>query len=320
MRSALLAAVTLLNVAAAIAQPRPNFPDRSIRVVVPFAPGGTADILARTVIEQANRDRAGSFHIENLTGAGGVVGSTAVVRSAADGYTLLVCNLSCASNQFLNPNLGWTPSKNLTPVGVLGTVPNILVINPQVPANNLVEFIALAKREPDRLSLASSGPGSSSQLTGELFQSRAKIRLLDVPYRGSAAAMADILAGRVTGMMMGLPESIPFVRSSKLRALGLAAIKRAMALPDVPTLAQAGLPEFRFNGWISLFAPAGTAPEAVARINDMLNRALQSERVQKRFAESDIEPVGGTPELAGRLMEEDVKIWGDLIRSRAAAK
>jgi tripartite-type tricarboxylate transporter receptor subunit TctC len=293
-----------------------NYPQRSIRVIVPFAPGGAADILARIAIQQAGDDTGWRFAVENMTGAGGMVGGTAAARSAADGYTLLFCNLACAANQFLTDNPSWSPTKDLAPLIVIGTVPNILVVNAKVPAQNLAEFIALARAQPDSFAFASSGPGSSSQLTGELFKAKANVKIRDVPYRGSAAALPDIVAGRVDGMVMGLPESISFVRGGQLRALGLTSEKRVRSLPDVPTLAEAGLPDYKFVGWLSFFVPAGTPQPVIAKLNAALNQALKSPRLVQRFADADIEAVGGPPELAGRLMEEDVALWGDLIRSR----
>jgi tripartite-type tricarboxylate transporter receptor subunit TctC len=290
-----------------------GYPDRAIRIVVPFAPGGTADIVARIAAEQVAADLGWRVYVENITGADGSVGAAAAARAPADGYTLLVCNVSCAANQFLLGNTGLDPEADLAPVIVLGNVPNVLVVGPSVSATTLAELIAFARANPGKVSIASSGPGSSSHLTAMLLRVKAQIDIVDVPYRGSSAAMPDILSGRVDGMVMGLPESLPFVRDGKLKALGVTPNKRASALPNVPTFAQAGVPDYSFLGWLSLFVPQRTPAAAPHKLNAAFAKSLQSPALLSRFAEQSIEPVGGPAELAGRLLKSDIVLWRQIL-------
>ena len=296
-----------------------TFPNRSIRIVVPFAPGGAADILARTTAQFATVETGWQFHIENISGAGGLVGAQAAARSTADGYTVLVCNVACAANQFMMPNSDWNPKTAIAPVIVLGYSPNVVVVGPAVKAENLKEFITLARSNPGHMSIATSGPGSSSSLTAELLTSKAGIQTLDIPYRGSAAATPDLISGRVHAMVMGLPESIPLIRGGKLRGLAITSRDRASSLPDVPTVAEAGVPGYEFSGWLSVFVPKGAPDAVVEKLNAAFNKALASPALTKRLAELSIQPVGGPPSLAGRLLEEDVELWGPILRKKADA-
>jgi tripartite-type tricarboxylate transporter receptor subunit TctC len=321
LRKICLAAATAIELALAAgtaAHAQVSYPDRPVRIVVPFASGGTADIVARIAAEQAGDHLGQRVYVENITGAGGSVGAAAAARAPADGYTLLLCNVSCAANQFLIDSPGYNPATDLAPVVVVAYVPNILVTGPSVQARTLADFLSLARANPGKLSMASSGPGSSSYLTAELLKFKARVDILDVPYRGSAGAMPDILAGRVDSMVMGLPESLPFVRDGKLTALGVTSDKRASVLPDVPTLAEAGVPDYAFLGWLSLFVPQRTLPAAIATLNAAFGKALASPRLSARYGEQSIEPGGGTPELAGRLLNEDVELWGRVLAGRKA--
>jgi len=297
-----------------------SYPVRSIRIVVPFAPGGTADILARIVAQQASQPQqdgasAWQFYVENITGGGGIVGAQAAARSAADGYTLLLCNIACAVGHLLTGTKNWNPTKDIIPVIHVGNVPNILVVSPSLGVNSLAEFMALARARPGKLSLASSGPGSSSDLSGIPLRAKAQIDLLDVPYRGSGEAMPDILSGRVDAMMMGVPESIPFVRDGKLKALCVSSDKRAAALPDVPTITEAGVPGYSFLGWLSLFAPSGTPEDIVTALNVYLDKVIKSSGVASAFSRQSIQPGGGPPKAAGDLFQLDIELWPSLLKS-----
>jgi tripartite-type tricarboxylate transporter receptor subunit TctC len=293
-----------------------GYPDRPVRIVVPFAPGGTADIVARTAADQVTADQGWRVYVENITGAGGSVGAAAAARAPADGYTALVCNVACAANQFLLGSTGFDPDADLAPVIVLGYVPNVLVAGPGISATTLSEFVAFARANPGKVSMASSGPGSSSHLSAMLLRVKAQIDIVDVPYRGSSAAMPDILSGRVDAMVMGLPESLPFVRDGKLKALGVTSDKRAAALPNVPTFAQAGVPDYSFLGWLSLFVPQRTPAAASERLNAAFAKSLQSSALVARFADQSIEPVGGSAELAGKLLKSDVVLWRQVLENK----
>lgn len=296
-----------------------SFPTRSIRIVVPFAPGGAADILARTVAEFSSYETSWQFYVENISGAGGLVGAQAAARAAADGYTLLLCNIACAANQFLLPESDWNPKSAIAPVITLGYLPNVLVVGPSVQASTLKDFIDRARSNPERISIATSGPGSSSSLTAQLLEAKAGIQTTEIPYRGSAAATPDLISGRVDAMVMGLPESLSLVRGGKLRALGVTSTARAPSLPDVPTIAEAGVPGYQFLGWLSVFAPQSTPGDIISKLNTAFNKALVSPALLKRFSELSIQPVGGPADLAGRLLNEDIELWGPILRNRGGS-
>ncbi len=293
------------------------FPDRAIRIVIPFAPGGTADIIGRTAAEQVSANLGWRVFVENISGAGGSVGATAAARAAADGYTLLLCNVSCAANQFLLSGTTFNPEVDLAPLIVLGYVPNVLVVGPAVTVSTLAEFLALARAAPGKLSLASAGPGSSSNFSARLLTFKSGVDIVDVPYRGSSAAMPDILAGRVGGMVMGVPESLPLVREGKLKALGVTSDARATALPNVPTFAEAGVTGYSYLGWLSLFAPQGTPMGALEKLNAAFGQALQSAQLLARFSEQSIRPAGGPADLAGKLLKSDVDLWRQVLHDSA---
>jgi tripartite-type tricarboxylate transporter receptor subunit TctC len=317
-RKLVVLALALAIAAGAVvrADAQSGYPNRPIRIVVPFAPGGTADIIARIAADQVTADLGWRVYVENITGAGGSVGAAAAARAAADGYTVLLCNVSCAANQFLLGHTGFDPDADVAPVIVLGYVPNILVAGPGVSATTLSQLVAFARAHPGQVSMASSGPGSSSHLSAMLLRVKAQIDIVDVPYRGSSAAMADILAGRVDAMVMGLPESLPFVRDGRLKALAVTPDKRATALPNVPTFAQAGVPGYSFLGWLSLFVPQQTPAIVSEKLNAAFGKSLQSPALLARFAEQSIEPVGGAAELAARLLKSDIVLWRQIFESK----
>lgn len=308
-RFALGIAVSVASHAAA----QPSFPDRSIRIVVPFAPGGTADIVARLVSEQVAADQGWRVYVENIAGAGGSAGALAAARGPADGYTLLVCNVSCAVNQFMSGGTGLNPDVDIAPIIVLGYVPNVLVTGPGVSAATLPEFVAVARANPGKITMASAGPGSSSHLSAMLLRVKAQIDIVDITYRGSSAAMPDILSGRVDAMAMGLPESLPFVRDGTLKALGVTSDRRVAALPTIPTIAESGVPGYSILGWLSLVAPRRTPTAVLERLNGAFARTLQSSTLLERFAGQSIEPGGGTAELAGQLLKSDSLLWRQVL-------
>jgi tripartite-type tricarboxylate transporter receptor subunit TctC len=321
LRSIFLAALAMMSLLTpkARADSAASFPTRSIEIVVPFAPGGAADILARTAAQFTSTETGWQFHVENLSGAGGLVGAQAAARAAADGYTLLLCNIACVANQFMVPESDWNPRSALAPVITLGYLPNVLVVGPSVQAATLKEFIEHARSSAQNISIATSGPGSSSSLTAELLGTKADIRIMEVPYRGSSAATPDLIAGRVDAMVMGLPESLALVHGGKVKALGVTSHDRAPSLPDVPTIAEAGVSDYEFLGWLSLFAPKNTPDDIVAKLNAGFNKALVSRALLARFSEQSIQAVGGKPDLAGRLLNDDVALWGPILRKESGS-
>ena len=324
LSSAIALTLLALTICSGNASAQAAYPSRSIRIVVPFAPGGAADIFARIVAQQASlpERQAGKttwqFYVENITGGGGIVGAQAAARAAPDGYTLLLCNIACAVGHLLTGVKNWVPEKALTPVILVGSIPNILVASPHLGADSLQAFLALARSHPGKISLATSGPGSSSDLSGLLLRAKANIDLLDVPYRGSGEAIPDLLSGRVDAMVMGLPESLPFVQSGKLKALGVTSDKRAPALPEVPTIAEAGVPGYSFLGWLSLFAPAGTPDAVITPLNAYLDHVIKSSDAASAFARQSIQPGGGPPKVAGALFQADIALWPPLLKPAPA--
>jgi tripartite-type tricarboxylate transporter receptor subunit TctC len=321
LRSIFIAALAMpaLIVPNASAQDAASFPTRGIAIIVPFAPGGAADILARTIAQFASTENGWQFHVENISGAGGLVGAQSAARAAADGYTLLLCNIACVANQLMSPEAHWNPKSALAPVIALGYLPNILVVGPSVQEKTLKEFVARARANPQSVSIATSGPGSSSSLSAELFESKAGIKIMEVPYRGSSAATPDLISGRVDAMVMGLPESLSLIQGGKVRAFGVTSTDRAHSLPDVPTIAEAGVPDYQFLGWLSLFVPKDTPDDIIAKLNAGFNKALASPALLARFSEQSIQPVGGRPDLAGRLLDEDIKLWGPILNKASGS-
>jgi tripartite-type tricarboxylate transporter receptor subunit TctC len=317
-RTPIVAALAALSLLLAPCGARAAYPERVITLIVPFAAGGPTDIIARIVSVAFQKSLGQSVVVENRGGGGGNPGMAIAARAAPDGYTLLLCNVSCAANQFLLGNTAFDPDADVAPVIVLGNVPNVLVAGPGVSATTLAEFIAFARANPGKVSMASSGPGSSSHLSALLLKVKAQIDIVDVPYRGSSAAMPDILSGRVDAMVMGLPESLPFVRDGKLKALGVTPDKRASALPEVPTFAQAGVGDYSFLGWLSLFVPQRTPAALSDKLNAAFGKSLQSPALLARFAEQSIEPVGGAAELAARLLKSDVVLWRQILKTNRA--
>ena len=293
-----------------------SFPTKSIRVIVPFAPGGAADIVVRTIVQAAGAEAGWSFYVENISGAGGLVGAQAAARAAPDGYTLLLCNISCAANQYLHRELNWDPKSALAPVIALGNLPNVLVVGPSVKGRTLKQIVEDARNSPDHLQIATSGPGSSSSLAAELLAIKAGIEIKEIPYRGSSAATPDLLAGRVDGMLMGLPESLALIRGAGLRGIGVTSTERAPSLPDVPTISEGGVPGYKYLGWLSLFTQKAVPDAIVGKLNAGFNKVLASKFVLKRFSEMSIEPVGGAPGVAGRLLDEDLEALQPILTEK----
>jgi tripartite-type tricarboxylate transporter receptor subunit TctC len=297
------------------AQTANSFPRQPIRIVVPFAAGGTPDIVARLLAQYAG-EGGRQFVVENITGAGGNIAMQTVAHAAPDGHTVLMCTVGCASNMFLMEKMGWDPNKDLAPVMMAGIVPNVLVVGPTVNSNSVRDFVELAKSKPGSLTMASSGIGSASHLAGEMFKAMAGVEIVHIPYRGSTAALPDIMAGRVDSMIVSLPEALSLIRSGSIRALGVSSEGRVDSLPDVPTLSEAGVPGYAVVAWSALFAPAATPPAAIEWLNREFNKALKEPAVQTRLAELGILAAGGAPDVAGAFLRAEMVAWGKLITSR----
>ncbi|MCZ8389826.1 Bug family tripartite tricarboxylate transporter substrate binding protein [Achromobacter xylosoxidans] len=288
------------------AQAADAYPNKPIRLIVPFAAGGTTDIVARVVAEGLGRELGQAVVVENRGGGGGSIGADALARSAPDGYTLGVATVSTmATNPATNPKNPYNPLKDFAPITNMVNVPNVLTVNPSVPAKNLAEFIALLKANPGKYSYASSGAGGIGHLDGELFKSLTQTDMVHVPYRGSGPALNDVIAGQVNAQFDNLPSSMPHIQAGKLRALAVAAPKRLPALPDVPTFSEGGLPEMDNMAWYGLVAPAGTPQAVIDRIHDATVKALKDPKIVQRLADGGSLVDGNTPaEYAAQIKRE----------------
>lgn len=315
--SATLGLGTLL--AAAPAMPQSDYPNRPIRIVVPFPPGGSTDIAARVVGEQLSETWKQPVVIENRPGAGGSVGAEAVARMPADGYALIMgVTGSHAINTSLNSKLPYHPLRDFEPITQVGVLPNVLVVHPSVSANSLAELIALAKRDPGKFTYASLGSGTAAHLTMEMFKSLAGIDLVHVPYKGSTPAMTAMLAGEVHVMIDGLPSSLTHIRSGKMRALAVTSSARAAAAPEIPTIAESGFAGFSADAWSGLFAPKGTPPPIVEKLSIEVNRILKTQLVRERFAPLGLQAVGGTPATFAAFVTSEIDKWARFVKASGA--
>jgi tripartite-type tricarboxylate transporter receptor subunit TctC len=291
-----------------------DYPAKPIRLVVPFAPGGGVDITARLLAQSLSVNLGQQIVIDNRGGAGGIVGMEIVARAAPDGYTLLMSHVGFTAMPGLYKKLPFDPVNDFTGVVVAISGVYVLVVNPAVPVKSVQELIAYAKANPGKLSFASAGSGSSIHLAGELFKSMAGLDLLHVPYKGAAPALTDVVAGEVQMMFGTATNTLPMVKAGKLRALAVTSAKRSALAPELPTVAESGLPGFEVVGWYGLAAPAKTPHPLVARINADTNRALQSPDLIERLRVQGLEPLGSTPEEATALIRNDVARWTKVIR------
>ncbi len=320
-RIALLGACTLaaagLLPAAAMAQPDAQWPAKPIKWVVPFPPGGAMDVIARTLGEKAGRTLGQPFVIENRPGAGGNIGADAVAKSPADGYTIMITSIGMATNKALYPRLSYDPVKDFAPISLLAIVPNVLVVNTaKTTDKSVADVIAHAKRDPGKLTYASAGNGTSIHLAGEVFASMAGLNLLHVPYKGSGPAVTDMLGGQVDLMFDSITSARPHILSGKLRALGVTSAKRSATLPDVPTIAEAGVPGYEVSPWFAVFAPAGTPAAIVNKINAALIDAMKQPDTVAKFETIGAEPIGTTPQQLATHLDKELARWGALIKER----
>lgn len=304
------AALLLASAAAATAQ---DYPTKPVRIIVPFAPGGLNDIVARTVATHLSERLGKQFIVENRTGAGGIVGSELVANSPKDGYTLLIASLAHAVNPHLY-KLPYDPNKAFAPISLVVSSPNAFAVNPSLPVNNVKEFIALAKKEPGQIMYASGGVGGSLHLGFELFKLESKIDVLHVPFRGAGPAVVDTVGGHTKAIIATVTTLSPHVKSGKLRGLGISGTKRSPTLPDVPTFAEAGLPSYEAGNWIGLAAPAGTPQSIIDKLNKEISAIQDMPDVQKRFADEGADVIKLTPAQFGAYMDSEMAKWGKVIK------
>jgi tripartite-type tricarboxylate transporter receptor subunit TctC len=286
-----------------------TFPSRPIRIVVPFAPGGPTDLMARTISKNMSATLGQSVIVDNRPGGGGVIGMSEVNRAPADGYTLVFPSILSVTNPALMPNYPFDTLRDFTPLTVVGFVPHAVVVQPGYAAKTLPELVAMAKAKPDSLSYGSSGNGTSAHLGAALFAQRAGIRVTHVPYRGASAAVQDLLGGRIQFMFLDMSSALPLIKSGKLRAIAVAPAARFVGLPDVPTVAEQGYPGFDVHGWYGLMLKSGTPAPVVQTLYTEVKRALDSTEVRDIFRSQGIEPGGMPPEQFATLVRNDLALW-----------
>ncbi|WP_421953377.1 tripartite tricarboxylate transporter substrate binding protein [Polaromonas sp.] len=295
-----------------------DFPNKAIRIVVPFPPGGATDAAARLVATKMSEKWGQPVLVDNRAGAGGNVGSDIVAKSPPDGYTLVMgVTGSHAINTSLYSKMPYDPVADFVPISQVAVVPNVVVVHASVPARNLAELVALAKREPGKLNYASLGNGTAAHLGMEMLKSAADIDITHVPYKGSAPAVSDLLAGQVQVMMDGLPSALPHVKAGKLRAIALTSLHRSPALPDLPTISES-YPGFYADAWSGLFAPKGTPQPVVSRLSTEVQRILRLPDVREKLAALGAEPVGSTQAEFSAHLKREIDKWAKVVKSSGA--
>jgi tripartite-type tricarboxylate transporter receptor subunit TctC len=293
----------------------PAYPIKPIRFVVGQAPGGATDIIARLLASKMNDALGQNVLVENRTGAAGSIGAASVARSAPDGYTVLVVSSSYAINPSLYTNLPFDPQKDLTSVSLLAEAPFLLVVHPSVPARSVKELVALARSQPGTLTYGSGGQGSSGHLAGALFEAAARVKLSHIPYKGAGQALVDVLAGQITFMFASVLSSTPHVKQQRLRVLGVTGAKRSSALPQVPTIAEAGMPGYATTTWYGLLVPAGTRPAVIERLSTAANKAVTAPDLRDRMLADGAEPIGSTPSAFQKHVETEIAKWRKVVKS-----
>lgn len=296
-----------------------DYPSRPIRLVIPFPPGGTNDVVGRVVGTKLAEALGQQVIIDNRGGAGGSIGADLIAKAPADGYGLLLGNTSNLSvNLTLYPKLPYHPVKDFQPVSLIAKVPQILVVHPSLPVRSLKDLIALAKVKPGALTFGSGGTGSGSHLTTEYLKLLAKIDMVHVPYKGVGPALVDLLAGQTQLVFAGVPGAVSYVKTDKLRALGVSGANRVQALPDVPAIAQAGVPGYEATLWYGVLAPAGTPVPIVTKLHGTLVRILQTPDMRERLAALGAEPVWTAPEEFGAFIKSEINRWAPVIKASGA--
>lgn len=292
-----------------------QYPNRPIKLVVPFPPAGATDVVGRLIAGKLSERLGQSVVVDNKPGAGGTIGSDLVAKSAPDGYTLLIATSSTHSIGPTLQKLAYDPIRDFAPITHVANVPNVLVVSPTLPVSTVQELVALAKAKPGQLNFASSGVGTIVHLNAELFKMISGTDIVHVPYKGTALSIPDVASGNIAMLFDSLASVMPHIRSGKVRPIAVNAAKRQALLPDVPTLAEAGMPQFDRYTWFGMFAPAGTPPEVVTRLQREVAATLQAPDLLERFASIGAEPVGSTPAEFVERIRSDAKRWAEVIRA-----
>ncbi len=313
-RAIMTLAAALCCIGAATAQT--SYPTRPIRMVVPFTPGGSTDILARSIGMELSKAWGQPVIIDNVPGAGGSIGADKVAKAPADGYTLLMGHIgTLAVNPSLYPKLPYDPVKDFAPVAWVARVPNVLVVHPSVKAANLKEYVALAKARPGQLNYGSGGNGSAANLASEYFKLQTGTAILHIPYRGTAPAVTDLMGGQIQMLFTGAPAVMGQIKGGQLRALAVSSPKRLDILPDVPTVAESGYKDFEADQWYGVVAPTGTPKEVIAKLNAQINQALASAELKTRLTNEGAIAMPTTPEAFGQHIVRELARWKPVIRS-----
>jgi tripartite-type tricarboxylate transporter receptor subunit TctC len=290
------------------------YPDRPVKLIVPFAPGGFTDVSARILAHKLSESMGQQFIVENKPGAGSTIGTEYVAKSPPDGYTLLMISSTHVISPWLYKNLRYDPVKSFAPVSKIGDSAYVLLVNPKVPARTVQEYVALAKAKPDSIRFSSSGNGSSQHLMGGLFAALTGAPIKHVPYRGSSGAMTDLVSGVVESSFAAVPNALPQLSAGRVRALAVTTGKRAPQLPDVPTMQEAGVPGYDASVWLALLAPAGTPPDIVKRLNAEVTKTLGEPETKKALSDVGVEASASTPEQMTTLLGDELTRWGKIVK------
>ena len=310
LRSLVLGFSFAIIAASTLAQ---NFPNGPVKIVVPFPPGGTTDILARILANELTKKWSQSVVVENKAGASGTVFSEQLVKMSPDGYTLMVTATHHVINPNLYKNLKYNTRTDFTPVALIANVPNVLVVNPAFPAKTVKELIAYAKTNPGKVMFGSAGTGGANHLSGELFNAMAGIDMVHVPYKGAAPALNDLLGNQISVMFDSVPGVLQHIKSGKLRALGVTSLTRASALPEVPTISEAGLKGFEATAWFGMYAPPKMAPDLLSKISNDVLVAMQSPQVKKQFAEQGADAGSMNQAQYAKYVDDEINKWAKVI-------
>jgi tripartite-type tricarboxylate transporter receptor subunit TctC len=297
---------------------RQPYPSKPVRIVVPYAPGGGVDIVARAIGQELTKRLNQQIVIENKTGAGGNIGSDAVAKAAPDGYTLLMASPANTINSSLYAKMPYDPSRDLAPVALVATVPTVLLANRSLPVKDIKQLVALAKAKPGALTYGSGGSGTTEHLAGEMFKSAAGIDMLHVPYKGGAAVLTDLVGGQIALMFVNQVFALQHIKAGTVKALGVASSERSPALPDVPTFAEAGFPDMRVSVWWGVMGPAGMPKDVVAKLNREIGAALSSPEMKDRLQTLSAQPIGGTTEQFAAFFADETSRWARVVKSSGA--
>ena len=313
IRLSMLSAL-LLSLCLAPATHAQGYPAKPVRIVVGFPAGGSVDLVARLVAAKLAEVHGQTFIVDNRPGATGYIGASLVAKAAPDGYTLLMGATGLTSGVSVFAKLPFDLIADFAPVALVANQPIVLVLHPSVPARTVAEFTALAKARPGKLNYGSTGTGSSAHMAAEMFVMMTGVSIVHVPYKGSAPALTDLVGGQIEFMFENVPTAIPYVQNGKLRALAVTSVQRAGMLPDVPTMQEAGLKGYNFNGWLGVLAPAGTPKDIVAKLNSEVQKAIAGD-LRKRLTELGLEIAGGTPDQFTAFMHEDIARYAKLVKA-----